>query len=363
MKKRFSNCTIHIGTEKTGTKSIQHFLKVNQKAILREGVCYPTTNAKQNGSQWEFVTVSHPSPWTMDVGRVCNVTNNEDKAEFTASFTELLNRQFRLASKADTLLISSEHFHSRLNTDSMVTNLKAYLDQWAENYKIIVYFRRQDQLALSHFSTRIKSGYKGRDPMMPPVGYLTPYYQYDLLAERWGKVFGHNNISAGLYSDILTTDGSILKDFCKRVGVKSENKKIPVRKLNSSLNSTGLNFIQSLNFNLQKYPTKNNRKTQSELIEVVSELCPGRVFPIGRQKAKDFYEHYKKGNECLRQSLFSNYPAPLFKESFEDYPEIEDNFDPNHDDAVEIAIKLWSHKRDKGQTRLFNRLVQYIFNR
>ena len=59
---------LHIGTEKTGTSSVQHFLSKNRVALAAEGVVYPRFTGPNGGSQWGVVAAVLEQPWKMDIG-------------------------------------------------------------------------------------------------------------------------------------------------------------------------------------------------------------------------------------------------------------------------------------------------------
>ena len=67
--KPFRRCIIHIGTEKTGTSSIQHFLSMNRAALAEQGVLYTDFTGSDGGSQWGFVVASNPDLRLGEIGR------------------------------------------------------------------------------------------------------------------------------------------------------------------------------------------------------------------------------------------------------------------------------------------------------
>ena len=51
-KKRFKSCVLHIGTEKTGSTAIQHYLIENRHRLSRHGVLFPVAASATHTSQW-----------------------------------------------------------------------------------------------------------------------------------------------------------------------------------------------------------------------------------------------------------------------------------------------------------------------
>lgn len=359
MSKRFKHCILHIGTEKTGTSTLQNFLTFNRKKILKDGIFFPEHFNEGEGSQWEYVAASIGNPWTQDVGKAFGITDQKSHSHFLNSFTKDLERQFSKNTNAQTLLISSEHFHSRLSTKNMVQKLKDFLDPWVENFEIIVYFRRQDELARSHFSTRIKSGYQGNDPILPQIGKLHSYYQYDALIDRWAQVFGKQALTVGLYPKIMASEGTILYDFCRKSNIRLFGKKMPDH-VNHSVNAAGLRFIQTMNAFLEDRPKPQNAKLRSEIIGLVTELFSGPMYVIDKKIAMALVKPFEEGNEIIRQQFFPDQPSPLFSNNYDQYPETAENLTDNYAQAVKIAVTMWEHTFFTYRPRLTSRISKSI---
>ena len=83
---KFRRCVIHIGTEKTGTSSIQKFLADSRESLRADGVVYPKCAGLRGGSQWEFVAYAHSRPWAMDFGKRLRITAEGAHDIFRKSF-------------------------------------------------------------------------------------------------------------------------------------------------------------------------------------------------------------------------------------------------------------------------------------
>lgn len=360
--KRFRRCILHIGTEKTGTKAIQDFLARNLAWLSEQGVCYPKDKAFKNASQWEFVAAVHPSPWQQDIGRSFEISDSEGQARFREDLVRRLRDQFDSQRNSDTLLISSEHFQSRLSTVDSISALRDFLDPWVDEYKILVYFRRQDQLALSFLSTRLKSSIQLsiEDPM--EVINSTPAY-YDLLGifERWSAVFGQEAMTTRLFEPRHWPDHDLLQDFC--AACELEPPLEPAQVLNPSLNKIGFHFLNTFNALYPVIPGDRSDLLRNDLVDFIEVHFAGKYYPINRSQALDFYQLHSDRNEKLRQLGFSEYPHPLFEEDFSDYPEVAEEAKPKYEDSIEIVLKIWRelHLQYKPEASFWGRL-KYLLN-
>lgn len=348
--KRFARCILHIGTEKTGTKSIQEYLRGNQKALLKQGVLYPDQITSNHASQWEFVAAVHDKPWTQDVGRNLDIADEYDQMRFRASFSEKLEKCFAQASSAHSLLISCEHFQSRLSSRTLVERLRDFLAPWVEEFIIVVYFRRQDRLAMSFLSTRLKSAVRLRQPSLKNAIKTTPkYYDYWALYETWASVFGSGAIRARLYEPTTWRERSLISDFCDTCELHRLGNTEPV--LNQSLSRKGFQFLRVLNNRFPITPGDHSDMRRRALVEAVSKTYAGKFYPIGRSDAKAFYEEHKNGNEKLREAAFPTRPSPLFNEDFSDYPEEAEDVRPKYFEAVEVAMMAWNVQQEESRKR------------
>ena len=361
---RFKTCTIHIGTEKTGTSAVQYFFSENRKALAKEGIYYP--NLGSNGSQWELVAAAHDAPWkNQDISREFNVSNAEEQGQFRARLTRKLDQQFSPLYKADQLFISSEHFHSRLSTGQSLAFLKSFLSRWVENFKILIYFRRQDRVAVSLQSTKMKSASKQLGPPFPPgTGPSMRYFNYDDVYELWEGTFGAQNIFPRIYNENLKSNNGTIDDIIDLLGISRERKKLPPKLINASLSRPAYYFMEELNRQLPRGESGQKDPLADRMRRDLAEIFPGKHYQASRAEAEEFTRRFDQRNERLRSLAFPEHEGPLFDSSFSEYPETPEENGLTTEEAVEIAIALFRHARerhlnDRSLIGLLRSLVRY----
>lgn len=347
---RFKKCILHIGTEKTGTKVIQNYLQGNRKRLLKAGCLYPYAANTEHASQWEFVAAVQDSPWNQDTGRSFEISDDESQSAFRKHLRAKLVEEFLMEPSAETLLISCEHFQSRLHTLEQIQALKYFLAPWVETFEVIVYFRRQDRLALSFLSTRLKSSVNLNQAHMLAAMRSTPrYYDYLGIYNNWSKVFGRRAIKVRLYQPEVWAAGSIVSDFCHALNLPQPTEHIPT--LNMSLDRKGFQFLRALNAHFPTTPGNTSDLERTALVRYISEKYAGKFYPISRQQAFEFYAEYRNRNERLRSLALPQHPKPLFDEDFSEYPEEAEDLEPDYGEAVEIAFDLWRAQATSNQSR------------
>jgi len=341
-KSKIKRCVLHIGTEKTGTSTIQEFLKVNRKSLSKEGILYPAFAGPNGGSQWEFATYVLPQPWKFELGERFNIKSKEDHLIFQRDLLENLNNEIS-ANKFNTLLISSEHFHSRLNNIKLINLLKKLLDDYVESYEVILYLRRQDRLACSFYSTKIKNA--AANPVVFPYtknGELVYYFDFERIYENWAKVFGEKSIRVRLFNEQELKNQDLLQDFCDVAGIHYNNKTIPPQ-FNRSLEQSAADFLLEINrlYGGERSPERD------ELSRLLTRLFPGKNYPATHEAAISFYRLYAEGNERLKNRAFPGRVEPLFDDDFSQYPKDAEDLQPSYSEAVKIALEIWKSTRGK----------------
>ena len=340
-RKPFKKCILHIGTEKTGTTAIQDYLKSNRTALAKHGVYHPIASDTEHASQWEFAAIVHHAPWTQDMGRELGITNKASQETFRETLSQKLDAEFEKVESADTLIISSEHFQSRLYLEHEISALKTFLERWVEIFEVLVYFRRQDELALSLLSTRLKSSAQVTlDNILRTLNSAPKYYAYDEIYSRWADVFGADAMNPRIYDPDQWPKDSLVSDFCAASGLP-ELSTVPHR-FNRSLNRQGFQFIHALNHLYPNPPGDRTDEKRAELVRRVGQLFAGKYYPLSQHQAISFYRQFDKANERLREMAFPDKPAPLFSEDFSQYPEEAESVVPDFNDAVEVAVALWN---------------------
>jgi hypothetical protein len=200
-------------------------------------------------------------------------------------------------------------------------------------------------MAASRFSTALKWGTPN-----PTVFNREPYYDLNLLYDKWSGVFGADRMCPRLFYPSEFIGGDLLKDISNVVGLNMAGKVFPPKR-NQSLNQGGADFLLALNRHMPNVVENKWNMERQAIVDLVSTLCPGKFHPATRSEAIAFYRQFSDGNERLKAKAFPTRTKPLFDEDFSDYPETIDHT-PNYDDAVRLAIQIWKKMAIRNQMRL-----------
>jgi|GEM_PF-875862 len=338
---RVDRILLHIGTEKTGTSSIQHFLSDNRAALAAEGVVYPRFTGLNGGSQWGVVAAVMGQPWKTEIGARLGICNKADADSYRQQLLQAFDRELLACPDRHTLILSSEHFHSRVCGPAMIGDLKSLLNRWSDNVQVVVYFRRQDRVAVSLYSTRLKSGQIAPKAFNALKGNKLPYYyDYERIYANWSQVFGKQAVQAGIFAPQHLAGSDLLTDFCGRAGIAAAGKSRPA-KINESLSETGVQLLLELNKQWPKEPLKGANPSRELLAASIARENKGRNVPATRAEAQAFYAHFAVGNARLAKEVFPALEGPLFDDNFNDYPEVLRPKDADLSAEVHRRIRVW----------------------
>lgn len=324
---------LHIGTEKTGTTSIQHVLSSSREALIERGFAYSRSAGNRNHLRLAAYAGDPPR-----VDELRNDLRNVPDAggPYEAFPDDLAAEMASLPAQVHTVIFSGEHCQSRLVTAESVGRLKALLDRHFSDYLILVYLRRQDELAISHFSTQLRNGQRNAR-LLPVREERNPYFDYAALLDRWASVFGRQAMRPRLYGRAHFAGGDLMEDFRQACGIGAIDWPDAGTMRNPSLIPAAQEFLHRFNATEAGGP---GRPRPRWAYEFLNEHFAGPGKKPLREDARAFVEKFEEGNQAIRAEYFPDLPR-LFPDDFSMYPETEV---PVPEPAVfAVAMKVIEH--------------------
>lgn len=313
-----SRLTLHIGSHKTGTTTVQATFQHNQALFLQRGIGYARGSSLPNLHQ--FLSYREPKSFL--------------PAGFKVHDGEALARALT-QSGAEHVFASSENF-SFFFEQAAVDELARIIQPLFDEVRIIVYLRRQDRHAISHHQEGAKPNRRpesalwghglGALPKPAPEHWL--YLDYDRRIAMWEKAFGTENLTVRLFDRNLLRGGDIVTDLLALMDV----------------DATGLVRVPDVNVSLGRVMTKvghianetlGSDKITAALLQALPS-SPQRMLPSAAE-AEAFLTPYRIGNRRLNARLGVTEFADLFPDDFDDYPAAgSEDLTP---DEAELALR------------------------
>ncbi|WP_370658999.1 hypothetical protein [Campylobacter coli] len=314
---------IHIGTEKTGTTSIQTFLSNNRDLLKKQEIIYPSSLGN-NGSQWDFTFLAYDNIRSDEycIGRKI-YTKHDFKNHKKKVFFDL-KKELKKA-KCQELLISSEHLSSRLQDLKEIKRCKKILNILGfKEIKILVYLREQNSEVASAFSTTIKSGGSLNNIQINPGKYNRG--KYDLLLFKWQEVFDKENIITRLFDKNEFYQGDLLKDFIHNIGLQWDDEFIIPPKENESLDLIGIELLKRINKHLPWQVENKINHLRGDITSFVVKYFqnfkdPHLKFQISKEIMQAYTDCFEESNEWVRKEFFPHKERLFPKKDLSNYKE------------------------------------------
>ncbi len=310
---------LHIGLPKTGTTALQSFLRANDVALARNGICFPDLGLYYPGiianRNAHFLIASYDT-----IPNAMSFTPQEEY--YTA-----LDRLAVLSEAYEKILLSDELIWRICNQHSdFLPTVKQDLASRGMDLKVIVYLRRQDEFVQSRYRQRIKAGetfsfYEFLDTLRQnnyPLDF------YDSLNKISGAI-GKDNLIIRIYeksqyegfghtlcSDFLTVfDLSVSNGFTEKE-----------RTMNRSLHGTYLEIrrlLNSLPQSIKETPSLAQSIRETQEIRFPSQISQKQtLFKPGDQEA--FLAHFAASNSRLASEYLGRSDGILFYEPLQELP-------------------------------------------
>jgi hypothetical protein len=329
---------LHIGTEKTGTTSLQKFMAANREPLERRGVYYPRSPGVENHIALTAVARRNRS----ELWDQLRINDREQWETFRRDFRQKFSMELA-EHHAQTVVMSGEHCSSRLRSDEEVHRLLEFLDRFFTEITVIAYLRRQDDFLASTHSTDVKNG--GTQPLQIPDAETIAFrYDYWELLSRWARVFGRENIVVRRCGKTFLSNGSLIDDFMGIVGLVSSPDFDRPEVLNESLDAECLEFLRLMNVHLQ--PSDQRRG----IVSTLQALSKGPLIDLPAAERADFMGQLSESNRRVALEYFQELlPVgdPLFGERENGRQRIPPP-QMSAERAIAIAAEIYAQLRASG---------------
>ena len=341
---------IHIGTHKTGTSTIQHFLGKNRNALKHRGVFVPQSSREDYAMHHDlFAATCIPNELelpTFMVDHLCASTfkmkeyTTEDQDKYWEHYRHEIEANCH---RADLVIFSNEHFVCV--SENEIMRLKKLLEPLFDDISIVLYLRRQPEYLISHYSTFSTCG-----STMEFFDYLNlheecSFLAYHKIVERWSSILGKDKLKIRIFDKQEFYDNNLLLDFAHTVGFDMDGLAHVENANVSQMDAAETEFMRLLNFHI---PATLDRWTfnQDRLHYLFPHLLTTKnqkSYHLTRSEAQHILDICREGNDWIAREYFER--EKLFNEDVSMYPdEVASPHGLIFERCAEITANLWKER-------------------
>jgi hypothetical protein len=326
---------LHIGTEKTGSTTLQRFGYINRHALQKRGICYPNNDRgiKLNASLPGYASAVTLPP---EASRIHTLDGPDSLAQFRQDMLAQLKAQLQ-ASGCNTLWLSNERLSAYIRGRADIERMASLANALADSVKIVIYLRDQADLCVSAYSTLIKAG--GDGEMRPPISGRAYYYDYSRMISAWAEVFGRESIIVRVFDRRSLIGGDVIDDFLSVLGIEDHTGFVREPDANTSLDANALQFLRLFNRHVARVEGHRINPNRGRIAQVLSEMSGGPRLTVPAEVATAIRSAYAASNAEVARTYLGREDGILF-------PPPKGSTDAaapklTVEAAVEIAAKLW----------------------
>lgn len=340
-----TDCIVHVGDMKCGSKAIQHWLCRNEDQLREKG--FAVSRELRVGCYHSFL-----SSYALDDHRVrnvsrsdCNVLHSSKVPAHRVDVRKRLSREIAgLPANVHTVIFSHEQLLSLRPRE--VARVVELLRQHFSGIRVVAYIRRQDRQFVSSWGQKLKTGM----PSYRFYGRLRRKWRYLRMLQTWETCVGHEAIAVRIFDRRDFHAGCIVKDFCHTLGIPWGTDFHATAVVNESLGATAQRVLlashriwakrsplwrRCLSLFAREKASPARAQRLYAIVAFLTRKYPGRGLLPPRGWAQELMAAFAQENEAIRTRYLPDKPQ-LFDDGFDEYP--EDGSPPlSAAEALEIA--------------------------
>lgn len=275
---------LHIGTQKTGSTSVQHFGRNHASFLAEQGVSFIGLGKRSSLNRL---------PKAMRQRKPDAVRQLGAWAEAGIA-----------AATARHVVLSSEMFVSNGVDLDLLKEVVPSLTRMPLN--IVIYLRRQDKWHESHYRQRVKTGRYGGSFVSFFEKTRDAYGDYDRILTAWQAAFPDATFHVRRFEKNRLKDGDVVSDFMSLLGVLD----LPDQEGAAQSNvSPGVELLTVLK--LMKKTGAFDVGKMRQAIQSRCDVSGSRARLMPNDYAREIVRYYEDSNEAVRRAFFPQ-DAQLF---------------------------------------------------
>lgn len=300
--------TLHIGTGKAGSSSIQFFLRDNRERLGEMGVLYPRTPGNARHARLGLFVKPRAE---LESSPEWYGEKHSDPASFRKAFRRRLLSEIEDSGLSRVLLSDEILFGSSQQT---LRRLSRFTHRIAESVRLVAYLRRQDDHMVSRYQQGVKIGWVVRLRDWAQEG-MSGLYDYHARIQMLERLLAPTDLVVRRFEPESFVGGSLFQDFLDavRIDARAEDLK-QVQNLNKSLDAESVEFLRLLNLHqIENEGATAGLIDNRALVKRLTELSTGPTLTLPTSVLDAFMERWEQSNRAVAREFLGDPSGQLFR--------------------------------------------------
>jgi hypothetical protein len=298
---------LHLGMGKTGTSSVQFFLRDHRDELAAHGLLYPTTPGRGRHHKLSLSVKSRPElARSPEWGRV----GQTDPAKFRRVFRRRVLREIEESGLTRVLFSDEVLFGSSYST---LRRLGKWTSRISGSLRGVVYLRRQDDHMVSRYQEEIKLGDVRRLDAWARQD-MSSLYDYHARLRMHEELLTPIDLEVRRFERDRFPNGSILQDFLEAVGADPALAQLSQGKeRNVALDAESLEFLRLLNLHRVEHESATPGLVDNrDLAHLLADASSGPVLTMPDPFLDEFMGRWERSNEHVARDYLGDDSGVLF---------------------------------------------------
>ncbi|QZY28151.1 hypothetical protein [Nocardioides coralli] len=300
---------LHPGMGKTGTSTIQTFLRTNRATLLEHGVLYPTTPGQVRHLRLGlFITPDA----TFSGSRVAHRERRDPRwrevidhspAGFREAFRRALLDEVERSGASRVVLSDEAVFRA---PDASLRILGDFTSAHAQSLRVVCYLRRQDDHLVSRYQQAVKTGEVRRMADRTDEIDLVGVYDFAGRLRAWERLVQPTQLIVRRFDRSEFREGSLIEDFLDAAGIAIPGQQLqPVPRRNESLDAESVEFLRLVNLHrVEAEGGRPGRLNNRKLTKRLTAACQGPTLTLPGTVLDAFMARWEAGNREVASKYF-----------------------------------------------------------
>lgn len=299
---------VHVGTGKTGTTSVQHFMNLNRDRLGEAGFLYPATPGRSRHAQF---TVFLTPDEELDDQPVWHRMQAEDPTRWRRRFRRRLLDEIADSGLSRVVLSEETIFKS---SHATLRRLRRFAHHNARSLRIVVYLRRQDDHLVSRYQQGVKVGEVRRlaDPDLHRD--FSDVYDYAGRLALLAEILEPDELVVRRYERSAFAGGELFRDFLEAIGAGADLDRLQQPdERNVSFGAETVEFLRLLN--IDRVETDGARAGMIDnrhFLRSLAGAAQGPTLTLPEPVLDDFMAKFEQGNTEVARRWFGDEDGVLF---------------------------------------------------